>query len=238
MGFSKYANRGAYHWDHISILPWKYHCFTAARYALVLEAARITPGEFVLDVGCGDGALSYLMYKKGGVITGIDPDPVGRDLAIEMFRLKNAEAEFLDSLYKVADMSQDVAICAEVIEHVSDPVSLMRGIRRSLVPGGRMILSTPVKLTEHPLDSQHIREYFPNELEREVEKHFDIIEHRLALPAFSVEMYYWRPFFFFHLPLIKLLMNILSAWFGIQVMRGVNSLNRYPTTQIVEAKRK
>jgi SAM-dependent methyltransferase len=37
----------------------------------------------------------------------------------------------------------DTAVCFSVVEHVADPVSLLRSVRRLLRPGGELLLSTP-----------------------------------------------------------------------------------------------
>src|SRR5689334_7840501 len=87
--FSKYKTRGAYHWDHISKLPWKHHCFTAVRYQLILEAALAKRGEYLLDVGCGDGALLSLFEDLGALCVGVEPESTGRELAREIFAKKN-----------------------------------------------------------------------------------------------------------------------------------------------------
>jgi SAM-dependent methyltransferase len=235
--FAKYGKRGAYHWEHLSKFPWKHNCYTASRYSLVLEASQIRPGEQVLDLGCGDGALTYLLHLQGAICTGIEPDETGRALAEAMFHKKGGQAKYLGDLADVSSDSQDVVICSEVIEHVEDSENLLRDAKRVIKPGGRIIISTPIRMTEFPLDREHVREFFPQEFKVMVERQFKVIDHLLELPAFAVMMYYWRPWFFLHQPVIKIVMNLLSAWGGVYVMKGCNSLNRYHTLQIIVAKR-
>ncbi len=231
--FSKYKTLGAYHWDHISRLPWKHHCFTAARYQLILEAASARPNENLLDVGCGDGALLSLFEPGGVVCVGVEPEPTGRELAHEIFTKKDLSITLFSDLNEVADDSQDVVICAEVLEHVENAAGLLKDIWRVLKPGGRIVLSTPVRISEMPLDQEHVHEYFPQELSSLISTCFRVTYHRLELPVFGVELYYWRPMLFLRLPIIKYTMNILSAWFGISVMRHAG--RRYPILQILTA---
>lgn len=231
--FSKYRTRGAYHWDHISKLPWRHHCFTAARYALILDMARVKSEEHLLDVGCGDGALLYLCSRTGATCIGVEPNTVGRTLAQAQFKRRGVPALIVRDVSEIPDESQDVVICAEVIEHVSDARGLIGEIKRVLKSGGRLVLSTPIRVTETPLDSEHIHEYYPSEVVDLVTSMLRIIEARQELPVFGVELYYWRPWCFVALPVTKYIMNILSAWFGYSVMR--HSGRRYPTVQAIIA---
>ena len=83
--FEKYKKRGAYHWDMISRNPKKHHPFLAARYKICMELLGSVANKKILDFGCGDGALSGLIAKSGGLVTGFDTNQIGIDLAIRKF---------------------------------------------------------------------------------------------------------------------------------------------------------
>src|SRR5215813_1467196 len=93
--FDKYRTTGAYHWAEGSPLNWRYNAPLIARYRSVLR--RIPAGATrILDVGCGDGYLSYLIAKHNprAHITGIDDEASGIRQADSMTArsgLKNLE---------------------------------------------------------------------------------------------------------------------------------------------------
>lgn len=172
------------------------------------------------------------MFEKLGVVcSGVEPEQTGRELASNIFAKKKLSIEIFSDLNEVGNNSQDIVICTEVIENVEDTAGLLQGIYRVLKPGGRFVLSTPIKIFEMPLDTEHVREFFPGELSNLVSSCFRVTDHRIEIPVFGVELYYWRPLIFLRLPIIKYLMNILSAYFGYSVMR--KSGRRFPILQIM-----
>ena len=41
----------------------------------VLELLEVTPGEWILDVGCGDGVLTKKLVGAGANVIGVDHSP-------------------------------------------------------------------------------------------------------------------------------------------------------------------
>lgn len=70
-----------------------------------------------LDMGCGPGALVYLLYEIGVVCDGIDFSPVCKELAPIEIR----DHILIDSITKTAipENSYDTIICREVLEHLT-----------------------------------------------------------------------------------------------------------------------
>lgn len=95
-------------------------------------AARIRPGDAVLEVGAGAGAFARLI--PGSRYVGLDPNPGAYTDPDPRVR-----AEPLSSHAGAYD-----AVCAfQVIEHVADPLALARDMLRCLKPGGLLMLGAP-----------------------------------------------------------------------------------------------
>jgi len=94
----------------------------------------------LVDVGCGAG--SFLDLVKGFCRTtiGIEPTPTLRGEAAKKGHLTFPYcADVADAWVGRAD----VAVAFSLIEHVEDPLALLRDIRRLLKPRGRLFVSTP-----------------------------------------------------------------------------------------------
>jgi SAM-dependent methyltransferase len=91
----------------------------------------------LLDVGCGSAWLGdhYAGY------TGIDVSPE----AVEAARARGRDVLLADVDEPLAfpDAGFDGVVLKDVLEHVADPVHLVRETRRVLRPGGRVFASSP-----------------------------------------------------------------------------------------------
>jgi len=101
---------------------------------------RARPGGRLLDVGCGNGSTLVTMRQMGWQGEGVDADPA----AVEATRSHGIEARVgtLESQH-YADDSFDAVTMSHLIEHVADPVALVRECRRILRPGGHLAIATP-----------------------------------------------------------------------------------------------
>ena len=94
----------------------------------------------LLDVGCGSGYRLRRMAEAGWKVEGIDFD----QQAVKMARSKGFEVRcgsLVEASYPADTF--DVVSMYHVIEHVDNPLNVLRECIRILRPGGRLVLATP-----------------------------------------------------------------------------------------------
>jgi SAM-dependent methyltransferase len=130
-----------HYWEWTSADEQPHH-----RYLLpaILRALGPPGGRSLLDVGCGNGALTARLASAGFRAAGMDFEVSG----IERARDAHPELEFA-----VQDVSRplpdtlrdrfDVVVAAEVIEHLFLPRQLFARAREALTPDGTFVVTTP-----------------------------------------------------------------------------------------------
>lgn len=115
------------------------------RRRLVRTALGASPGERILDVGCGPGFYCAELVSEvgpGGRIVGLDSSPQMLELAAcrceghDNVEFHEADATMLP----VADGQFDAALCVQVIEYVPDFPAALGELHRALRPGGRVVV--------------------------------------------------------------------------------------------------
>lgn len=235
--FGKYKQYGAYHWEIFSRDPRRHDLFTAARYQAILDCGDIRPGLALLDLGCGDGALTYLAWlrNKNGITVGVEPNRLGRELSEQKLSSMGADIGLFESSDKIPSESQDLILCADVIEHVQGDTDLLKEIYRMLKPGGRVAISTPVRLTDSPTDPEHVREYSPEEFRGLVGSVFQVSDQRFSSSVRLMKLYLWAPRILFHRPIIGWLMSLINICTGKNALHTFDTTGQKCYTQVVVA---
>jgi SAM-dependent methyltransferase len=94
-------------------------------------------GRRVLDVGCAGGYLSEILVQRGFSVTGIDLPGTPHSSQIHFV------AADLHRGLPLLDGRFDYIICADVLEHVREPVRLLEECEERLAPGATLIGSLP-----------------------------------------------------------------------------------------------
>lgn len=109
----------------------------------LLKAAALEPGERVLDVGCGNGAISCEAARA----VGPDGQVIGVDLSGPMLALAKRRAEeqgmvatFIQGDAQTASLDQpvDVVMSRFGVMFFDDPVAAFANLSRATRPGGRL----------------------------------------------------------------------------------------------------
>jgi len=104
----------------------------------VVEAARIQPGQRVLDVACGTGILARQVAScvgKDGLVAGLDADPGMLAVANELARSIEWRQGAAESL-PYDDASFDAVVSQFGLMFFQDRAAALREMLRVLVPGG------------------------------------------------------------------------------------------------------
>lgn len=104
----------------------------------------------LLDIGCADGSFCFFCLKEGIVknTIGIDPWAEGIDWATEYSLRMDLNAHFIQGIFediKIGEYNFDAIHLGEILEHVIDPVVILRSLRRHHPKG--IVITVP---TERP----------------------------------------------------------------------------------------
>lgn len=127
----------------------------------------------IIDVGCGKGEkLQSLLerFQVVGIDCGANIDYCQRTYAFGQWITHDLEA---DSTFPFAssDLQDSIIICSDVIEHLVNPLALLRSLKKCVDYGACVLLSTPERELVRGISDQgppanpaHIREWTLGEL--------------------------------------------------------------------------
>ena len=114
----------------------------------LVNLARLTTGEAVLDVGCGTGSLAIVAGRKvgpAGTVCGIDPSPAMIARARWKANKAGTDGTFETGVAEALPFSGatfDVVSSTLMLHHLPRPVrqQFVREVRRVLKPTGRLLI--------------------------------------------------------------------------------------------------
>lgn len=101
-------------------------------------------GSTVLDVGCATGYLAEALTARGCAVDGIEYDASAAEKARpHLGHLVVGDLVTMDLARELGDRRYDVIVCADILEHLPDPVDVLRRLVTLLRPGGAVVISIP-----------------------------------------------------------------------------------------------
>ena len=101
----------------------------------VLDLLSPVPGERILDVGCGDGALTEKIVAAGCTVVGVDASAA----QVAGARQRGIDAYVLDAHELAYDTEFDAVFSNAALHWLTEPQRVVRGVWRALKHGGRFV---------------------------------------------------------------------------------------------------
>lgn len=189
----KYINKGgAYHWDRVSNNPLKRQLHIYNIYYSILKLLPKLENKKLLDLGCGDGILTYLIQKyKGGDIYGIDIHRIPIFLANKKKQEKKISVTYsVASCYNIPFPKKhfDFIISTDVIEHLEKPEAMLAEAYGKLKCNGIMIHSTPIRRKDMPTSMYHLKEFISSDYKKLLEKYLSNVEI-IGINPFNIKFF-------------------------------------------------
>ena len=93
------------------------------------------PGERILDLGCGDGALTGKLIEAGARVVGVD---TSRSL-LASAEARGIDARFMDGEKLAFDREFDAVFSNAALHWMTRAADVVAGVARALTPGGRFV---------------------------------------------------------------------------------------------------
>jgi SAM-dependent methyltransferase len=136
--------------------------------AAYLALASHCRDAVVLEAGCGEGYGADLLARDARLVLGLDYDAPTAAHVARAYPAVRAVRGNLATL-PLRESTVDVVANLQVIEHLWDQPGFLRECHRVLRPGGRLLVTTPNRITfspgrDTPLNPFHTRELAPDEM--------------------------------------------------------------------------
>lgn len=121
-----------------SVPDWYYSSSRKQMLAFVPSTAR-----WILDVGCAEGKFGALLKERlGAEVWGIEYEPAAAEKARK--RLDHVlTGDVLELIETLEAEKFDCLTLLDVIEHLADPFTLLKSVKRILSKDGCLVLSVP-----------------------------------------------------------------------------------------------
>jgi trans-aconitate methyltransferase len=109
--------------------------FVPALGAPVLELLAPSPGERILDLGCGDGVLTEEIVAAGATVVAVDAGPE----MVAAARARGLDARLMDGQRLDFSNEFDAVFSNAALHWMRDQRAMLAAVHRALRPGGRFV---------------------------------------------------------------------------------------------------
>ncbi|MFC1663569.1 class I SAM-dependent methyltransferase [Patescibacteria group bacterium] len=131
--------------------------------SLMLRKINAVAGEKIVDFGCGNGILTYLLAEvvgSNGVIYALDNSKEVLIKLLEDIKSKNIQTKKLESeIIPLEDNSVDAVVTLANIHHIPNKENIFKEFSRILRKGGRLIISDVA-------DKTQVQRYFDGPIDK------------------------------------------------------------------------
>ena len=100
-------------------------------------------GSNIIDIGCGEGALSQRLADNGAIVQSVDMDEGSFRASTKFEKVDFNSSEEVRQFIERNKHKYDLCIATEVIEHVRNPWDLLTTMRALVKDKGFAIVTTP-----------------------------------------------------------------------------------------------
>ncbi|RMD87450.1 MAG: class I SAM-dependent methyltransferase [Calditrichaeota bacterium] len=155
-----YFNKHSRYWSDVYFHPKNIHDFILINrnnIAVKFLCSYLSPGNTILDAGCGAGVTMLSLIVKGFFVHGIDISPKMLDLCQQNLSHHGIDPGHYQltqtDLYKanLPRQSFDGIVALGFLQYQPDEFTALKALQSLLKPGGILVLSGPtkIKLTEY-----------------------------------------------------------------------------------------
>ncbi|MFQ5957926.1 MAG: glycosyltransferase [Alphaproteobacteria bacterium] len=150
-GYREFQRARRAHWDAVTLGQWVTRGWGGYYHRRLTEIYRfiVTPGQKVLDLGCGDGDLLAALEPSVGV--GVDFS----DEALKRARERHPHLRFIRADVHELDLGEtfDVIILSDLINDLWDVQTVLQRVARHATPRTRVVLNFFSLLWKEPLNA-------------------------------------------------------------------------------------
>ncbi len=188
--------------ERLSVIEDKSFWFNHRRHCIIEMIKQHPPGEFIVDIGGGNGFISLGLMNAGFNAVLLEPS---------VQAVKNAHQRGLNNII-CATLEQAnftphslPAVCFfDVLEHIEDDNGFLNTLKSILIPGGKLYLTVPAFQELWSVEDEyakHFRRYY-----------LDMLSQQLKTCGFHVD---YATYMFSYLMAPLFLVKALPSKFGI-----------------------